>query len=103
MFIARLRTETQGANRIVINPNCNLTINYLDTAGGRLSPLHLAFSAGLCLPSRKSVTIVYGRFQLSIKSMASERGFSSRVRLGQNCPTSIDIVSAVKQSTGCTR
>ena len=33
----------------MINPNCKLTVNYLDTAGGRLSPLHLAFSAGLCL------------------------------------------------------
>ena len=42
-------TETQGCEPIVINPNGNLTINYLDTAGGPLSPLHLAFSAGLCL------------------------------------------------------
>ena len=33
----------------MINPNCNLTINYLDTARGRLSPLHVAFSDGLCL------------------------------------------------------
>jgi len=35
--------------RYTIKPNGNLTINYLDTAGGPLSPLHLAFSAGLCL------------------------------------------------------
>ena len=42
-------TETQGCEPIVINPNGNLTINYLDTAGGPLSPLHLAYSAGLCL------------------------------------------------------
>jgi hypothetical protein len=42
-------TETQGCEPILINPNGNLTINYLDTALGPLSPLHLAFSAGLCL------------------------------------------------------
>src|SRR6516165_7910650 len=42
-------TRTQGCEPIVINPNGDLTINYLDTSGGPLSPLHLAFSAGLCL------------------------------------------------------
>ena len=35
--------------RYTINLNGDLTINYLDTSGGPLSPLHLAFSAGLCL------------------------------------------------------
>ena len=38
-----------GDFRYLINPNGDLTINYLDTSGGPLSPLHLAFSAGLCL------------------------------------------------------
>src|SRR5215469_14686833 len=42
-------TETQGCEPIIINLNGDLTINYLDTSGGPLSPLHLAFSAGLCL------------------------------------------------------
>ncbi|MBV9489688.1 MAG: hypothetical protein JO069_08195, partial [Verrucomicrobia bacterium] len=42
-------TQTQGCEPIIVNPNGNLTINYLDTAGGPLSPLHLAFAAGLCL------------------------------------------------------
>jgi hypothetical protein len=42
-------TQTQGCEPIIINPNGDLTINYLDTARGPLSPLHLAFSAGLCL------------------------------------------------------
>jgi hypothetical protein len=40
-------TQTQGCEPIIVNPNGNLTINYLDTGGGPLSPLHLAFSAGL--------------------------------------------------------
>ncbi len=42
-------TQTQGCNPVVINPNGNLTINYLDTCESPLSPMHLAFSAGLCL------------------------------------------------------
>ena len=33
----------------IINPNANLTINYLDTCEAPLSPMHLAFSAGLCM------------------------------------------------------
>jgi hypothetical protein len=40
-------TQTQGCEPIIVNPNGNLTINYLDTGGSPLSPLHLAFSAGL--------------------------------------------------------
>jgi type IV secretion system protein TrbE len=42
-------TQTQGCDPIIVNPNGNLTINYLDTGGSPLSPLHLALSAGLCL------------------------------------------------------
>jgi type IV secretion system protein TrbE len=42
-------TQTQGCEPIIVNPNGSLTINYLDTGGTPLSPLHLAFSAGLCL------------------------------------------------------
>jgi hypothetical protein len=34
---------------IAFLPNGNLTINYLDTCEAPLSPLHLAFSAGLCM------------------------------------------------------
>jgi hypothetical protein len=33
----------------VRNSNGNLTINYLDTCEAPLSPMHLAFSAGLCM------------------------------------------------------
>ena len=42
-------TQTQGCEPIIVNPNGNITINYLDTYQTPLSPLHLAFSAGLCL------------------------------------------------------
>jgi hypothetical protein len=42
-------TQTQGCEPVIINPNGNMTINYLDTLESPLSPLHLAFSAGLCL------------------------------------------------------
>ncbi len=42
-------TQTQGCEPLVINPNGNLTINYLDTGESPLSPMHLALSAGLCL------------------------------------------------------
>ena len=42
-------TQTQGCEPVIINPNGNLTINYLDTCEAPLSPLHLAFSAGLCM------------------------------------------------------
>ena len=42
-------TQTQGCEPVIINPNGNLTINYLDTCNAPLSPLHLAFSAGLCM------------------------------------------------------
>src|SRR6516165_236314 len=42
-------TQTQGCEPIIVNPNGNITINYLDTYQTPLSPLYLAFSAGLCL------------------------------------------------------
>jgi type IV secretion system protein TrbE len=42
-------TQTQGCEPIIVNPNGNLTINYLDTCGAPLSPVHLAFSVGLCM------------------------------------------------------
>ena len=42
-------TQTQGCEPIIVNPNGNLTINYLDTCEPPLSPMHLAFSAGLCM------------------------------------------------------
>jgi hypothetical protein len=42
-------TQTQGCEPVVISQNGSLTINYLDTHGSPLSPMHLAFSAGLCL------------------------------------------------------
>ena len=42
-------TQTQGCEPVIINPNANLTINYLDTCEAPLSPLHLALSAGLCM------------------------------------------------------
>ena len=42
-------TQTQGCEPVIINPNGNLTINYLDTHEAPLSPMHLAFSAGLCM------------------------------------------------------
>jgi hypothetical protein len=42
-------TQTQGCEPIVVNPNGRFTINYLDTTEMPLSPLHLAFSAGLCM------------------------------------------------------
>jgi hypothetical protein len=42
-------TQTQGCEPIVVNPNGNLTINYLDTSETPLSPMHFAFSAGLCM------------------------------------------------------
>jgi hypothetical protein len=42
-------TQTQGCEPIIVNPNGNLTINYLDTYEMPLSPLHFAFSAGLCM------------------------------------------------------
>jgi hypothetical protein len=42
-------TQTQGCEPIVISQNGSLTINYLDTHGSPLSPVHLAFSAGLCM------------------------------------------------------
>lgn len=42
-------TQTQGCEPIVVNPNGQLTINYLDTTEVPLSPMHLAFSAGLCM------------------------------------------------------
>jgi hypothetical protein len=42
-------TQTQGCEPVIINPNGNLTINYLDTCEAPLSPMHLAFSAGLCM------------------------------------------------------
>jgi hypothetical protein len=42
-------TQTQGCEPVIINPNSDLTINYLDTCEAPLSPMHLAFSAGLCM------------------------------------------------------
>ena len=42
-------TQTQGCQPVIINPNGHLTINYLDTCEAPLSPMHLAFSAGLCM------------------------------------------------------
>jgi type IV secretion system protein TrbE len=42
-------TQTQGCEPVIINPNGNLTINYLDSGESPLSSMHLAFSAGLCL------------------------------------------------------
>jgi hypothetical protein len=42
-------TQAQGCEPIVVNPNGRLTINYLDTTQVPLSPMHLAFSAGLCM------------------------------------------------------
>jgi len=42
-------TQTQGCEPVIINPNGNLTVNYLDTCEAPLSPMHLAFSAGLCM------------------------------------------------------
>jgi type IV secretion system protein TrbE len=42
-------TQTQGYEPIIVNPNGNLTINYLDTCEAPLSPMHLAYSAGLCM------------------------------------------------------
>ena len=42
-------TQTQGCEPVIVNPNGNLTINYLDTCEAPLSPMHLAFSAGLCM------------------------------------------------------
>jgi type IV secretion system protein TrbE len=42
-------TQAQGCEPIVVNPNGRLTINYLDTTQIPLSPMHLAFSAGLCM------------------------------------------------------
>ena len=42
-------TQTQGCEPVIINPNGHLTINYLDTCEAPLSPMHLAFSAGLCM------------------------------------------------------
>ena len=42
-------TQTQGCEPIIVNPNGNLTINYLDTCGAPLSAMHLAFSVGLCM------------------------------------------------------
>ena len=42
-------TQTQGCEPIIVNPNGDLTINYLDTCGAPLSAMHLAFSAGLCM------------------------------------------------------
>jgi hypothetical protein len=42
-------TQTQGGGPVIVNPNANLTINYLDTCEAPLSPMHLAFSAGLCM------------------------------------------------------
>src|ERR1700751_6492870 len=42
-------TQTQGCEPVIINPNGSLTINYLDTCQAPLSPMHLAFSAGLCM------------------------------------------------------
>jgi hypothetical protein len=35
--------------RKIINPKENMTIKYLDTSETPLSPMHLAFSAGLCM------------------------------------------------------
>jgi type IV secretion system protein TrbE len=42
-------TQTQGCKPVIVNPDGNLTINYLDTCESPLSPTHLAFSAGLCM------------------------------------------------------
>jgi hypothetical protein len=42
-------SQTQGCEPVIVNPNGNLTINYLDTCEAPLSPMHLAFSAGLCM------------------------------------------------------
>src|ERR1700761_4043151 len=42
-------TQTQGCEPVIVNPNGRLTINYLDTGEAPLSPMHLAFSAGLCM------------------------------------------------------
>src|ERR1700747_2070920 len=42
-------TQTQGYEPIIVNPNGYLTINYLDTCEAPLSPMHLAYSAGLCM------------------------------------------------------
>ena len=42
-------TQTQGCEPVIVNPNGHLTINYLDTCEAPLSPMHLAFSAGLCM------------------------------------------------------
>ncbi|MBV8814624.1 MAG: hypothetical protein JO271_09045 [Verrucomicrobia bacterium] len=42
-------TQTQGCEPIVVSQNGKLTINYLDTHGLPLSPMHVAFSAGLCM------------------------------------------------------
>ena len=42
-------TQTQGCQPVIINPNGHLTINYLETCEAPLSPMHLAFSAGLCM------------------------------------------------------
>jgi hypothetical protein len=37
----------QGCEPVINQSNGNLTINYLDTCEAPLSPMHLAFSAGL--------------------------------------------------------
>jgi hypothetical protein len=42
-------TQTQGCRPVIVNPDGNLTINYLDTCESPLSATHLAFSAGLCM------------------------------------------------------
>jgi hypothetical protein len=42
-------TQTSGCEPVIISQNGGLTINYLDTHGSPLSPMHLAFSSGLCM------------------------------------------------------
>jgi len=42
-----LYTRTMGASPIVIHPDADITINYLDTAGLPLTSLHLGSTAGL--------------------------------------------------------
>jgi hypothetical protein len=41
--------QMQGCEPFISQPNGNLTINYLDTCEAPLSPMHPAFSAGLCM------------------------------------------------------
>jgi type IV secretion system protein TrbE len=72
-------TQTQGCEPLIVNPNNNLTINYLDTGESPLSPMHLALDSA-CTFAATTIWTANGRLF----------GTRSSSRICNNCtPTSL--------------